>query len=266
MPSAGHLAKTTPPDYYSMYTAHNYQFLSFSAAMEGRRAETLDAVANMRKALTDDLLSVMPGFDWWIAQAYSAELRFGRWDEMLAEQAPNPKFPGATGGYLYGRGIALAAKGRIDESTAALEQLERFNDSLPADAPAGFNTARDLLAVAIDVLKARIADAGKRPDEAVTLLKDAVAREDKLSYDEPNDWFYPVRHLLGAELLKVDKPVDAEAVYRDDLKRNPENGWALFGLAEALKAQHKTADAAGIEKRFQAAWKKADVTLTSSAL
>jgi tetratricopeptide (TPR) repeat protein len=263
---AAYHAKTTPPDYYSMYTAHNYQFLAFSTSMEGRQAETLEAVANMRKAVPGDLLAMMPGADWSIAQRYSAMLRFGRWDDMLAEPRPNPTFPGATGGYLYGRGVALAAKGRLDESKATLAELEKFNDSLSADAPAGFNAAKDLLAVAIDVLKARIAGVEQHHDDAVGLLRDAVAREDKLAYDEPDDWFYPVRHLLGAELLKAHQPAEAEAVYREDLVRHPDNGWSLFGLGAALRAQQKTAEAGDVEQRFKSAWKRADVTLTASAM
>ena len=258
-------AKTSPPDYYAMYTAHNYQFLAFSAAMEGRQAETLDAVARMRRAISDDMLIAMPGFDWPLTEEYAAAIRFGRWDDMIAKQPPNAKLPTATGGYLYGLAVALAAKGRVDAAITVLTRLKQLNESLPADTPAGFNTTRDIFGVAIDVMKARIADADQRPDEAVKLLRDAVAREDKLSYDEPSDWFFPTRHLLGAELLKVNKAADAEAVYRDDLKQHPENGWALFGLAAALKEQHKTAEAAAVEKRFLTAWKKADITLTASA-
>jgi tetratricopeptide (TPR) repeat protein len=262
---AAYYARTNPPDYYAMYTAHNYQFLAFSAAMEGRQAETLDAVAKMRKAISDDMLLAMPGFDWPLTEEYSAAVRFGRWDDMIAKQPPNPQLPAATGGYLYGRGVALAATGRVDGAITVLTRLEQLDDSLPADAAAGLNSAKDVFAVAIDVLKARIADADKQPDTAVKLLRDAVTREDKLSYDEPSDWFFPVRHLLGAQLLKAGKPADAEAVYREDLRQHPENGWALYGLGEALNAQNKKAEAAIIQKRFQSAWKNADITLKASA-
>jgi hypothetical protein len=93
----------------------------------------------------------------------------------------------------------------------------------------------------------------------------AVAQEDKLSYDEPADWFFPVRHVLGAELLKAGQSAQAEAVYREDLRRNPDNGWSLFGLSQALRAQRKSTEASAAESKFREAWKHADVTLTSSA-
>ena len=259
-------AKATALDYYPMYTAHNYQFLAASAAMEGRQAETLQAVAAMRKSVTDEMLLTWPGYDWmFMSEAYAAHLRFGLWDEMLAMPTPNPKLPALGGAYLFGRAVSLAAKGRIDEATSALSELEHLNESMPADTPAGFNTTKDVFAIAIDVAKARIADAEGRIDDAITQLKDAVAREDKLAYDEPPDWFIPTRQLLGAELLKAGKPIEAEAIYRDDLRQHPENGWSLCGLAAALKGQQKTAEAAAVEQRFNAAWTKADVTIVSSA-
>jgi tetratricopeptide (TPR) repeat protein len=259
-------AKASALDYYPMYTAHNYQFLAASAAMEGRQAETLQAVAAMRKVVTDEMLLTWPGYDWmFMSEEYAAYLRFGRWDDMLAKPAPNPKLPALGGAYLFGRAVSLAAKGRIDEATSALSQLEHLNESIPADLPAGFNTAKDVFGIAIDVAKARIADTEGRIVDAITQLEDAVSREDKLAYDEPPDWFIPTRQLLGAELLKAGKPTEAEAVYRDDLKQHPENGWSLCGLAAALKRQQKTVESATVEQQFNAAWTKADLTIVSSA-
>jgi len=261
-----YFAKTQPPDYYAMYTGHNYQFLAYSAAMEGRRAETLEAVRNSRETISDEMLLAMPGFDWPLADEYAATVRFGQWEDMIAKPAPNPKLPALTGGYLYGKGMALASKGRIDEAKAALAQLQRLAASLPADTPAGFNSAKDVFAVAIALVQARIASAGHHPDESISLLREAVAKEDRLAYDEPKDWFFPVRQLLGAELMAAGRATEAEAVYRKDLDQNPANGWSLFGLQAALRAQNKTDAADKVEREFRAAWKNADVMLTSSAI
>jgi tetratricopeptide (TPR) repeat protein len=261
-----YLASTQPPDYYSMYVAHNYQFLAYSAAMEGRKAETLDAVRGLRGAIPEEVLLSMPGFDWFLAEAYEAQIRFGLWDQVLAESAPNPKLPGLTGGYLYARGIALAATGKPAEAKEALTKLEKIAADTPADYGAGNNLAKDVFAVAITVLKSQIAAAEHDTPSSVTLLTEAVQKEDRLAYDEPSAWFFPVRHVLGAQLLKSGKAREAEAVYRDDLEHNPDNGWALFGLAQALKAQHKNAEAAKVAEAFKKAWAHADVTLTASIL
>jgi Tfp pilus assembly protein PilF len=108
--------------------------------------------------------------------------------------------------------------------------------------------------------------AQRHPDAAIATLTEAVALEDKLGYDEPADWFLPVRHLLGAELVKAGKNTLAESVYREDLRRNPSNGWSLFGLAQALHAQGKSGEAAATDTLFRDAWKHADVTLSASAM
>ena len=259
-------AKTNAPDYYPMYTGHNYQFLAASAAMEGRQKETLEAVAAMRRAITDEMLLAWPGYDWmYMSLEYTTFLRFGRWDEMLSKPAPNPKLPVLAGAYLFGRTVSFAAKGRIEEAKATLAELEKTSTALPSDALAGFTTAKDVFAIAIKVAKARIAGAENRPADAIALLEEAVVLEDSLPYNEPPDWFVPVRHDLGAALLAAGDAAKAEAVYRKDLDVHPENGWALFGLAAALQQQGKTTEAEAAQGRFNTAWSNADITIASSA-
>jgi tetratricopeptide (TPR) repeat protein len=233
--------------------------------MQGRKAETLEATRQARAVISDDLLMEMPGSDWYIAETYASMVRFGMWDELLAESAPNPKLKALTDGYHYGRVMALAAKGRTDAAKTELAELEKMISVITADDSAGLNTAGDVLAVAILVGKARIADAEQRSGEAIVLLTEAAAKEDGLAYDEPSDWFFPVRHALGAALLRAGKAQEAEDVYREDLRRHPENGWALYGLTQSLTAQHKDAEAKAVRQRFDKAWQSADITLTASA-
>ena len=259
-------SRTRPLDYYPvMYTAHNYQFLACSAAMEGRKAEAIAATDSSRKAVTDAMLLAMPGTDWYLAESYTARVRFGLWDEVLAMSPPNPKLTGLTGGFLYGRAVALAAKGRVDEARTTLGDLQTLAAQTPADAPAGMNSLRDVLGVAIPVIQARLAVATRHPDEAIALLRQAVAAEDRLAYNEPKDWFFPVRHLLGAQLMQAGKPREAEIVYRQDLQRNPANGWALYGLSTALTAQSKTVEATEVARQYESVWSHADIKLTASA-
>jgi tetratricopeptide (TPR) repeat protein len=258
-------AATKPLDYYVMYTAHNYQFLAFSGAMEGRKAETIEAARKSRAIISDDLLAAMPGLDWYVGELYAAMTRFGLWDEILAEPAPNTNLVGLTGAFLYAKTVALAAKTRIDDAKTQLAELEKLAAAIGPDDTAGLNRLQDVLAVAVLTARARIALAEGKENDAIGPLREAVTKENELAYDEPADWFFPTRHLLGAVLIKAGRAADAETVYRDDLNRHPNNGWALYGLAQSLKLQNRSADASAAQQLFDTAWKNADVTLVASA-
>jgi tetratricopeptide (TPR) repeat protein len=260
-----YLKKTTPPGYYAMYLGHNYGFLGFAASMEGRRDETLRAARSSAKAMPPEMLSMMPGMDFFASEPFFAMVRFARWDELLSEPRPDAKFPLLSALWLHGHAMALTAKGRLDDAAKEHAELVALGQKLPADMTAGLNAAKDVVALAAKIVEANLAEAKKQPT-ALALWAEAVAMEDKLAYSEPADWFYPVRHFQGAALLRARKAKDAEAVYREDLRRNPDNGWSLFGLSQALSAQKKNKDAAAIEQAFKKAWANADVTLTSSTL
>src|SRR5438309_1841926 len=256
---------TAAPDYYRMYLAHNYAFLAFSAAMEGRKAETLAAVQSVLQTIPLDMMLAMGDSGWSLTQQYAALVRFGLWDEMIALLAPDPRASGLMAGYLYGRGVALAARCRIDEARGALAALQQLDVTVAADTAAGFNTLRDVLSVVRPIVAARIAASEQRGADAITLLEQAVAAEDRLSYNEPADWFFPARHLLGAQLLLAGQATRAEEVYREDLQRNPGNGWALQGLAAALTAPGRAHEAARARQELDAAWRHADIRLPGSA-
>ena len=261
-----YLATTTPIDYYpTMYVSHNYQFLAFSAAAEGREAETFAAVRRSRSSVSDAQLKEMPGTDWYVAELYTAPVRFGKWDALLANMPPAPGLPGLMGGYLYATSLALAAKNLPTAARARLAQLDALIAALPADQPAGQNSLHDVLAIGRLIVAARINAAEGHPGDAVKGLTEAVRLEDKLAYDEPADWFFPVRDLLGAELLRDGKAADAEQVYRDDLKLHPGNGWALCGLMQSLKAEGRSADAHAVEVEFHNAWRHATISIVTSA-
>jgi tetratricopeptide (TPR) repeat protein len=260
-----YLAATSPPDYYGTYLAHNYGFLAFSAAMEGRKAETLAAVQSVVATVPLSMMLDMGDSGWNLSQQYAALVRFGLWDEAIALGPPDARAPGLTAGYLYSRGVALAARGRLEDARAVLAQLRQLATTTPNGAQAGLNTLHGVLEVAEPIVAARIAATEQRNDEALRLLRQAVTAEDKLAYNEPADWFFPARHLLGAQLLIAGRAAEAERVYREDLASNPNNGWALYGLAAALRAQGRTGEAAQVTRRFEAAWRHADVRLQASA-
>jgi tetratricopeptide (TPR) repeat protein len=260
-----YLKETAPPDYYPMYLIHNFQFLGSSAGMEGRRAETIEALRMAREHMPDAMLLAMPGFDWSAGFLYDGYVKFGMWDAMLAELTPNGNLTGATIHYLQARATALAAKGRIDEAKAELGRAEKLIAGVPAEATQGNNQAKPLYDIGQLKAQARIASAQGNHGEVIALLTRAVGLEDKLAYNEPSDMIFPTRHLLGAELLAAGKPADAEAVFRQDLKEHPSNGWAYYGLSQALTAQKKDAEAADARGRFERAWGKADVQLAGAA-
>jgi Flp pilus assembly protein TadD len=211
------------------------------------------------------MLLMMGDSGWNLSLPYVTLVRFGLWDELIALGPPDKRAPGLTAAWLYGRGVGLAARGRIADARTVLAELHALSAATPPEAMAGLNSLRGVLAVAEPILAARIAASEKHDDEAIAQLRQAVAAEDGLAYNEPSDWFFPARHLLGAQLLISGRAGEAESVYRDDLARHPHNGWALYGLAAALKREGKSAEAARTRRELEAAWKYADVRLQASA-
>jgi tetratricopeptide (TPR) repeat protein len=252
-----YLAMTKPPGYYHMYIGHNWGFLAYSASMEGRATESLQAAREAAKAIPPEMLAMMPGMDFFPAEPLLVMVRFGKWDDLLAEPRPDPRYHALTGLWLHAHGMALVAKGRVDEAQADLAELNALIARTPADEKASNNTTRAILGVGAKALEARIADARQDPS-AHALWTVAVALEDGLTYAEPADWFYSLRHFQGASLLADNRPQEAEAAFRADLARHPRNGWALDGLAKALRAQYRIADAERAEHDRDVAWRNAD--------
>lgn len=259
-----YLDRVTPPGYYPMYLGHNYGFLAYSSAMEGRRAESLEAARQSARTAPRDIVCSMPGMDFFLSEPLLVMVRFGMWDELLDEPAPEERYPVLAALYHHARGMALASRDRPDEARAELAAIAEISAQIPEEMLAGLNTGRTVLELAAAVLEARIAESTGASD-AIDRWQHAVALEDRLAYNEPADWFYSTRPFLGAALLDARRPRDAEAVFRADLERHPENGWALFGLARALRDQRRARDAEAAEVRFRLAWAHADVTLDRAA-
>ena len=191
-------------------------------------------------------------------------VRFGRWEEVLAAPEPPDYLPISRSLRHAARGIAYAAKGDAEkaryEQTAFLAARKLVKD----EAVVGNNKGFDVLNVAEHLLAGEILVREGAIDKGIAELREAVKCEDALRYSEPPDWIHPVRHALGANLLAVGRPADAEKVYRESLVRLPNDGWALFGLARSLHLQDKHAEAEAFDARFAEAWRDADVKITSS--
>jgi tetratricopeptide (TPR) repeat protein len=263
----GYIADQSPDGIYPVgYYSHNLHFLGFAAAMEGRSAEAIDASRRLVENVTFDVARKLPPLELWTSVPYWTLARFGHWQEILEEPAPPSDLRFTTAQWHFARGLALAATKRLEDAKVEVDSLQAVLRATPPDAPIGFHhKAKDLLQISTDVLAADIADKSGRTDEAIKLYQDAVRAQDALLYDEPPPFYYPVRQSLGAALLEAGRAKEAEAVYREDLKLFPKNGWSLYGLAQSLKAQGKAGEAAAADKEFKEAWARADVKLTASA-
>jgi tetratricopeptide (TPR) repeat protein len=261
-----YLAKGRPnPMVGGLYYPHNLDMLWLAASMDGRGAETIRAAREFAESVPPAMLREMPDMETAPSAPLFALARFGRWEEILRQPAPPGELPYVTGAWRYTRGLALVATGRRAEAEAELAALRQVAERTPADRTlASFFKTKAILELAVNVLAGEIAARSGQTDVAVRHFLAAVAEQDGHWFSEPPVWYFPVRQSLGAVLLAGGRAVEAEAVYRDDLRRNPENGWSLYGLARSLRAQGKTAEAAPVEARFQKAWARADVTLSAS--
>jgi tetratricopeptide (TPR) repeat protein len=253
------------PIYRGLYYPHNIDFIWLSASMQGQGAETLRAAREFAAAAPPEMIGAMPDMETAPAAPIAALARFGRWDEVLAYPAPPREWTYVRGVWLYARGLAWNAKGQSAEARRELAELEATIESVPPERTvAGFFRTRNMLQLAANVLAGEMAAKAGDGASAERLLRAAVAEQDTHWFTEPPPWYFPVRQALGAVLLQSGRAADAEQVYREDLARNPGNGWSLFGLGESLRAQGKTAEAAEVDARFKHAWARADVILRSS--
>jgi tetratricopeptide (TPR) repeat protein len=243
--------------YPMMYYSHNLHFIAMCSAMTGDYAEARKA-AEMLAAHVGPSVKDMPPLEGFMTIPMAVNVRFHKWDEILAMQAPAAEMKTTVGFWHFARGMAFAGKGKINEAEAEYKIVSDAEKATPPDAifqmPIN-NKTKDILKIAENVLGAPVALAKKDTAAAAAMLLDAVAVQDMLKYDEPQDWFFPVRESLGGVLLMSGDAKGAEQVFRDDLARNLRNPRSLFGLHRALKAQDRNSDAWFVEQEFRKAWK-----------
>lgn len=249
--------------YPALYYPHNIHFLWAASSMEGRSAIALDAAERVAKNVRLEMVRQYPAVEFFKTIPLLARVQFGKWDEILGEPAPPAELEFSTAIWHYARATAHARKGDLAAARAeheALRPLLEAQDVLYLD---GVDyPASTLLKIADELVQGEIAMADGKSGDAIGHFETAVATQDELPYTEPPFWYYPTRHSLGRALLTADEPAKAEAVYRRDLEDFPHNGWAMFGLVQALEAQGK--DAAQEKAMFEHAWSLADVELTAS--
>ena len=260
------ICKPGPGVYPLGYVPHTHHFLWFAATMEGASEIARSAAAHTGERTSDPQLMRTPGFE--AMQNFSltplyADVRFGRWDAVTAMPKPADDVPYMQAMWNYGQAMAAVAQGRIEDAKKVHEALVPATKDPVIEKMMAWDRYSLIggVQVAERFAAAQIARAQRDYDTAIAALNTAVTIEDTLPYDEPPAWNWPSRLALGNVLLEAKKPVDAERAFRDELARNPENGWSLHGLARALKAQGKKHEAQSVADRFAKAWANADVEL-----
>lgn len=254
--------------YPLMYFPHNYHFLTACAALEGNAELSLEAAGLMVDKL-DTKLMRNTGYEtiqhFWSIPMF-LQVKFARWDEILATPRPSEGLVYPQGIWHYARALAFIGKGQLAKAVDEYEQLKKIstNESIDDILIFGINTMGEIIDIADAVVAGELAAARGDLISAEGFLRKAIAIEDQLNYNEPPDWFFSVRHHLGPILLKAGKYAEAETIYREDLETFPKNGWALNGLMESLQKQNKHEAAKAVELQMEKVWEFADVELSAS--
>lgn len=241
------------------YYPHNIHFFAFASTMAGRSLQAIEAANRLTSKVNLDAARQVGMLQEMLPYHVLTLTTFGKWDEVLAAPLPPEDIRFASAMASYARGVAYAAKAEWSEAQDALGRVTAADAATPEGAE-----GKTALSIAVQALSGEIATRRGDFESGITHFREALKIEDAGLYFEPPKWYYPIRHSLGATLVKAGRHAEAEQVYREDLRRFPENGWSLFGLAQALRAQGKENDAVVEETRFRRAWADADVRLTGS--
>ena len=241
------------------YYPHNIHFLAFASTMAGRSAQAIEASKTLTSKVNLDAARQVGLLQEMLPYHALTLTTFGKWDEVLAAPLPPEDIRFSYAMAKYAQGVAHAARGEWAEAQAALDTVTGINDATPEGAE-----GKMALSIAVHALSGEIATRRDDLDAGINYFREAAKIEDGGLYREPPKWYYPIRHSLGAALVKAGRHAEAEKVYREDLRRFPENGWSQFGLAQALRAQGKHTEAGTADARFRRAWASTDVTLTAS--
>ncbi|MEJ2099361.1 MAG: hypothetical protein P8X68_05210 [Desulfobacterales bacterium] len=250
------------------YYPHNIHFMAWSAMFQGRPEAALEAARKIVEKVPHELSAdknVWALYETFLSQPMFVMVRFGMWDKMLSEPKPDIASQFMTGIWHYGRALAYNYTDQPAEARRELLALSAAREAMgTVEHYIGFATAGTLMAIAEEIVKGELTYTEGNTLVGLAHLERAVRLEDSLRYAEPPDWYFPVRHFLGAMLLKAGRSNEAEVVYAADLRKNPQNGYSLFGLKNALEKQGRLKEAQVFADRFNRAWADATHTLTSS--
>lgn len=250
------------------YYPHNIHFMAWSAMVQGRPDAALEAARKIVEKIPTELVAnknIWALYETFLSQPTFVMVRFGMWEDMLAEPKPDIESQFITGIWHYGRALAYIHTERLTEARRELRPLTAMREAMgKVEHYIGSGAAEVLMRIAEEIVAGELGYAEGYTTKGLAHLERAVRLEDSLRYNEPPDWYFPVRHLLGAMLLDAGRPSEAEVIYAADLQKNPENGFSLFGLKISLERQGKSVDARAVSDRLTHAWREATHTLNSS--
>jgi tetratricopeptide (TPR) repeat protein len=254
--------------YPQLYYPHNYHFLAATAAFEGRGAKSIEA-AYKTVSILDKKYFREAGYETVLHYStipLHVLVKFEQWEKLLAVPEPEKDLVYPRAIWFYAKGMAYANQGKFMEAKSSLDSLNKLSQSEDVKKVIvwAINPAEQVCRIASNVLTAELAYRKGDKKAAISFLKQAIEIEDQLNYDEPPDWFFSVRHILGDVYMQSGDFALAEAIYREDLSYWRKNGFALNGLYESLKAQNKVEEANQTQKLFEESWKYADIKLKNS--
>ncbi len=258
-------ASSGPQGIYHYYRAHNAHFLIWAAMFQGNKKKAMEAAYAMVGKLPKEGMSTLPrSVESYLFVPMHVMMRFGLWEEILAEEKPEEQYSIAVALYHHARAVAYANSGRLDQATSEAKLFEEVAATIPEDKQVRRAPVKTILNIARYMMRGEILFKQGKREEAFVALRRAVEEEDTIPYSEPPGWMQPMRHALGALLLEDGRAAEAESVYREDLAQHAENGWSLLGLAESLSLQGKSSEAQAVDVRFRLAWADADTEITAS--
>ena len=249
---------------YHKYRAHNHHFLAWAAMFRGSRADAMVAARAMEAKLPRGYDAEFPAIEAYRFVAMHVMMRFGMWEEMLAEPGPGTQYAIATTLWHHGRAVAYANTGRLDAARAEAERFESVAATIPDTTKVRRARIETLLEVARQMMWGEILFKEGEHEAAFAALRKGVKAEDSMPYAEPPGWMQPIRHSLGALLLEDGRVEEAEAVYLADLERHADIVWSLHGLTECLRLRGAVAEAQAVEDRFEKATENADTEIRAS--
>jgi len=259
------LEQEGPYNFYTLYRIHNYHFVVYGAMFDGQSELALKTARELNEQVPEDMLRQQTDFlDAFMPTAIHVLVRFGRWEDILKEPEPAEYLPVSRSIWRYARALAYAATNRVEDAEAEQEAFLEELEQVPDTSFLFQNASRNILGVAEEMIEGEIAYRRGDFDQAFEHLREAVRLDDGLNYDEPWGWMQPARHALGALLLEQGHLEESEAVYREDLRRHPNNPWALHGLSESLRKQGKSDESQQCRQQFADASQRTDVKIDRS--